>query len=335
LIEQKIKVVDKIKWGILGCGNIANKFASDLSLIEDAQIYAVASRNKERANNFKNKHDALVAYNSYDQLFKDDDIDIVYIATPHISHAELSIKAMENKKHVLCEKPLAINKKEAKAMIETSCRTNRFFMEALWTRFNPSFKAIKKCIEKGEIGEIKYINSDFSFKSDKSLDSRVLNLNLGGGAILDIGIYPAFLAYTLLGIPKDFIASSIFHEVTKCDTQTSMIFNYDSAQAVLYCSFESNSDKVACISGTKGEIYLHDSWHVAPGYTLVKNKKEQKIDLPVTGFGFTYEILECHNCLRNKKIESDLWSHQNSMDLITILDQIRDHVGLKYPDEII
>ncbi len=326
--------MNKIKWGILGCGNIANKFANDLLLIEDAEIYAVASRNKERANNFKSKHHAVVAYDSYDGFFKDDNIDIVYIATPHISHAELSIKAMENNKHVLCEKPLAINKKEAKAMIETSRKTSRFFMEALWTRFNPSFKAIKKCVEKGGIGQVKYINADFSFKSDKPLDSRVLNLNLGGGAILDIGIYPAFLAYTLLGIPKEILARSIFHEVTKCDTQTSMIFNYDDAQAVLYCSFESNSDKIARISGTKGEIYLHDSWHVAPGYTLVKNDQEQKINLPVKGFGFTYEIIECHNCLRKKKIESDLWSHKNSLDLINILDQIRDHVGLKYPHEI-
>ena len=326
--------IKKIKWGILGCGNIANKFTSDLALVEEAEIYAVTSRNKEKAENFKQKHKAKIAYDSYDQFLKDDNIDIVYIATPHSSHTEWSIKAMLSKKHVLCEKPLALNKLEANKIIETSRKTNRFFMEALWTRFNPTLIEIINIIKKGEIGEIKYMNVDFSFKSDKPMNSRVLDLELGGGALLDIGIYPAFLAYSILGIPNEILAKSIFHEITKCDMQTSFIFNYKKAQAVLYCSFESNSNKIASISGTKGEIYLHNSWHVAPGYTLVKNGKEQVFELPVKGIGFTYEVEECHKCLNQNKIESQLWSHQNSLDLISLLDQIRKEVGLTYPQEI-
>lgn len=323
----------KIKWGIIGCGNIANKFASDLALIEDAELLAVASRNIGKAKKFAKKHSAKTAYGSYDQLFLDTNIDIVYVATPHTSHAELSIKAMEHGKHVLCEKPLSINKKEATAIIETSQRTRLFFMEALWTRFNPNLIAVKKRIDSGEIGEIKYINADFAFKSDKSLDSRVMDLNLGGGAILDIGIYPAFLAYLFLGIPKEVLAKAIFHEDTKCDMQTSMIFHYDEAQAMLYCSFTSNSENIARISGTEGQIIIHDSWHVAQKYTLVKNDKEQLFNLPTTGIGFTHEIIECHSCLRADDIESEHWSHQNSLDLISILDIVREQVGLKYPQE--
>ena len=324
---------NKIKWGIIGCGGIANKFASDLALIDVAELAAVASRNIDKAKNFAKKHKANIAYGSYDELFLDADIDIVYIATPHTSHAELSIKAMECGKHVLCEKPLSLNKIEAKAIIDTSKQTNCFFMEALWTRFNPSLVAAKKLIDAGEIGDIKYINADFSFKSLKPIDGRVLNMDLGGGSILDIGIYPAFLAYLLLGIPKEILAKSIFHEITKCDIQTSMIFHYKDAQADLYCSFTSRSDMIARISGTEGQIYLHNSWHVAQGYTLVKNNQEQVFDLPTTGIGFSHEIIECHNCIRANKIESKYWSHQNSLDLISILDTVRNEVGLKYPQE--
>lgn len=323
----------KIKWGIVGCGNIANKFTSDLALIEDAEITAVASRNLEKAQDFGKKHNAKTAYGSYDELFLDTDVDIVYIATPHTSHAELSVKAMNNGKHVLCEKPLALNAKDATTMVEASKRTNRFFMEALWTRFNPSIVAIKERIDNDEIGQVKFINANFSFKFDRGMDSRTIVLELGGGAILDIGIYPAFLAYLILGVPKHILAKSLFHEITKCDMQSSMIFSYDDAQASLYSGFETDSDMVARIQGTEGRIYIHETWHLAEGYTLVKDDDEQVFDLPTKGMGFTYEIEECHKCLQANKIESNIWSHQNSLDLISILDAVREEVGLKYPQE--
>ena len=206
-------------------------------------------------------------------------------------------------------------------------------METLWTRFNPSFVEAKKRIDDGEIGQVKYINADFSFKSEYSLEDRTTNINLGGGAILDIGIYPAFLVYVLLGIPKQIFAKSIFHKSAKSDMQTSMIFHYEDAQAILYSSFMSKSDMIARISGTKGQIYLNNTWHNTQSYTLVKNNKEQVFDLPITGIGYSHEILECHNCLRANTIESELWSHQNSLDMISILDTIRKEVSLKYPNE--
>lgn len=323
----------KIKWGIVGCGNIAHKFASDLALVKDAELHAVASRTIDRANEFGKLHHSKKSYGSYDKLFLDSEIDIIYIATPHHLHCELSLKAMEHNKHVLCEKPLAINRKEAIKMIELSKAKNLFFMEGLWTRFNPSFLAVKKRIDSGEIGDVTYINADFSFKSEKPLDSRVYNLELGGGAILDIGIYPAFLAYELLGKPKEILARSIFHSIAKCDVQSSMVFHYKNAQAILYSSFMSKSKMIARISGTKGEIYLHDSWHNAQGFTLVKNGVEEVVELPTLGIGFSHEIIECHNCIKNNKIESELWSHQNSLDLISILDEVRKKVGLVYPND--
>ncbi|MDY7395765.1 Gfo/Idh/MocA family oxidoreductase [Aureibaculum sp. 2210JD6-5] len=323
----------KIKWGIVGCGNIANKLASDLALVTDAELYAVASRNIEKAKAFAQQHNSKKSYGGYDELFQDENIDIVYIATPHSSHCELSLKALENGKHVLCEKPLAINRKETEKMIALSKSKNLFFMEGLWTRFIPTFVEAKKRIDNGEIGEIKYIKADFSFKSEHLLESRVFNLNLGGGAILDIGIYPAFLAYALLGKPKEILAKSIFHNTTKCDVQSSMLFHYEDAQAILYSSFMSKSKMIACISGSEGEIYIHNQWHVAQGYTMVKNNEEIKFELPTTGIGFSHEIEECHNCIRNNQIESKLWSHQNSLDLISILDKVRGKVGLVYPQD--
>lgn len=323
----------KIKWGIVGCGNIANNFTSDLVLVEDTEISAVASRSIEKAQQFARQHNAKNAYGTYEELFRDADTDIVYIATPHVSHAELSIRAMEHGKHVLCEKPLALNARETAAIIATSRRTNRFFMEALWTRFNPTVIETKKRIDNGEIGEVKFVNADFYFKVTGGLDSRVMALELGGGAVLDIGIYPAFLSYLILGFPKEIVAKSRFHKVTKCDTQTSMIFTYDSAHALLSSGFESGSDMMARISGDEGQIYIHKTWHAAEGYTLVKGEDKQVFDLPVKGIGFTYEIEECHKCLLNNQIESELWTHKNSLDLISILDVVRDQVGLVYPQE--
>ncbi len=323
----------KTKWGIVGCGNIAHKFVSDLVLVNGAELTAVASRSLDKAQAFAKKHGAKTSYGSYDVLFLDATIDIVYIATPHTSHAALSIKAMKHGKHVLCEKPLALNKKEVAAMIETSNRTGRFLMEALWTRFNPCLVEVKKRIDNGEIGQVKYITADFAFKVDKPLDGRVLNLDLGGGALLDIGIYPAFLTYLFLGVPKEILAQAIFHEVTKCDMQTSMVFHYKEAQAILSCSFTSKSDMIARISGTDGQVYLHDTWHLSQGYTLAKGGNEQVIQVPTTGMGFSHEIVECHHCINAKKIESAYWSHQNSLDLISILDTAREKIGLKYPQE--
>jgi len=322
-----------IKWGILGCGNIAGKFATDLKLVPDAELSAVASSDITKAKEFSNTHHSKRYYDSYDALFNDSEIDIIYIATIHVSHAELSIRAMKHGKHVLCEKPLALNAKEAVKMIEISKQTQCFFMEALWTRFNPVFIEVLKRIKNKEIGEVNYINADFAFRSNHTLDSRVFNLDLGGGTILDIGIYPVFLTYTVLGIPKNIISSAILHETTGCDIQTSMIFEYPKASANLYSSFTSDSDMIAKISGTEGHIHINNRWHESESFTIVKNGTKKTIQLSKIGKGYAHEIMECHHCIRENKIESDLWSHQNSLDLISILDDVREQIGLVYPQE--
>lgn len=323
---------DKIKWGIIGLGNIAHQFANDLMLVEDAQLTAVASRDDEKSKEFAKEYGCKKAYSSYDAIINDEEIDILYIATPHSSHAALTIKALQANKHVLCEKPIALNYADALQMINSSKANNKFFMEAFWTRFNPSFREAFSKIKRGEIGEVKYINADFAFFVEKfgAIGDRKIDLKLGGGALLDIGVYPLFLCYVVLGIPTEILAKSNFHE-TGADLQTSMILQYDNAQAILHASFVSTSNIKATINGTKGRINLNTLWHEAQSYTLTLNNQEEEFLLPTKGKGFTYEIEECNKCIKENRIESMLWSHQNSLDLIKMVDQVRNQIGLEYP----
>ncbi|WP_310379111.1 Gfo/Idh/MocA family oxidoreductase [Flavobacterium sp.] len=322
----------KIRWGIIGLGNIAHQFAQDLALVEDAVLTAVASRNLEKAEIFSNSNNCTKFYGSYDAIFKDDSVDIIYIATPHDSHAELTIKALQNNKHVLCEKPLALNYKDALQMIEASKQNNKFFMEAFWTRFNPSLQEALHKIKNGEIGEVKYINADFAFALENLEGNRMTDLKLGGGTLMDIGVYPLFLVYLILGIPIEVAAKANFHN-SGADLQTAIILQYDNAQALLHSSFMSSSNMRATISGTKGRINLNSKWFKAQSYTLVVNDKKSKHKLPTKGKGYTYEIDECHKCINEGKVESSLWSHQNSLDLIKIVDEVKNQIGLEFPSD--
>ncbi len=327
--------LETLRWGIIGLGKIAHSFCHDLQLVKNNTIAAVASRSLAKANNFAFQYGAKKSYGSYQELFEDPDVDIVYIGTPHNSHAEWSIAAMNAKKHVLCEKPLGVNQHQVKNMIETAQKNGVFFMEALWSRFNPS---VKTCIELAKegtaIGEVSYLNADFNFYRDVPDEHRMFNMNLAGGALLDIGIYPVFLAYSIFGVPEQILATSRFHR-TGADLQTSAIFKYKNGIANLMSGFASQSDMRAKIQGTKGQIFIEPTWHEAQSYTIVNNEtfESQHVLLPTKGKGFTYEIEECVRCIAEGKLQSENWSHQNSLELIQILDEIRSQVGLKYPFE--
>ena len=322
----------KIKWGIIGLGKIAQKFVNDLKLIDNVELEAVASRDLTKAEAFAKTYDAKKFYGSYDALLQDKFVDIVYIATPHNSHAQIAVLALENKKAVLCEKPFAINKQQVFNMIEASKKHNMFLMEALWTRFLPAIKKIKNTVETGEIGEIKYLNADFSFKANPSIQ-RIYDKELGGGSILDIGIYPIFLAYLILGMPAKIIAKAHFYE-SGADSQVSIIFDYKNAQAVLFSSFNSNSKREAKISGTLGEIMIDSPWNETSSFSVFKDNKEEEISIPIFGKGFTHQISECNFCLLENRTQSNLWSHQNSLELITLLDAVRKEIGLVYAEDL-
>lgn len=331
--NQKTQKRIMVKWGILGLGNIAKKFASDLKLIPNAKLEAVASRDILNAEGFAKEYNSSRAYGSYQELFDDKEVSVIYIATPHNTHAELSIMAMNHGKHVLCEKPLAVNKKQVKAMIEASKRNNVFLMEGMWSRFNPAIKKVKQLIEDGEIGNLSYLYADFAFYGlNRDENSRLLNPELAGGSILDIGIYPIFLSYLLFGKPKEIIAKSLFYS-TGVEKQTSIIFQYDNAQAVLYSGLTSNTQTIAECSGENGTIIIPGKWHQAQGYTLEKEGKSKDFSLPTTGIGFTHEIEEVQNCILKDKTESDFWSYKNSLELAELLDAVRKEVGVVFPFE--
>ncbi|MET3028492.1 Gfo/Idh/MocA family oxidoreductase [Flavobacterium sp. UW10123] len=319
-----------IKWGIVGLGNIASQFASDLLLIENAELTAVASRDLTKAEEFGGKFNALRMYNSYDLLFDDSEVEIIYIATPHNSHAELSIKALESGKHVLCEKPMSLSYKDAERMIAASKKHNVFFMEAFWTRFIPSVQDLLQKIGNGIIGDVNYIKADFAFRGSETENKRLFDKELGGGALFDIGVYPLFLSYIVLGYPKEIAAKAIKHK-NDIDLQTSMILQYETAQSLLHASIVSESDMKAIISGTRGRIELNAPWYVADGYSLfINEEKEATFTLPTLGKGYSHEITECQNCILNNEIESKLWSHQNSLDLSRIVEEIKTQVKLPF-----
>jgi predicted dehydrogenase len=330
---QKEKM-DKLKWGIIGLGNIAQKFANDLVLVDNSELIGIASREATKAKSFAIKNNVQKYYSSYKELFNDPEVDIIYVATPHNSHADWSILAMNSGKHILCEKPLAVNQKQVISMIEAAQRNNVFLMEAFWSRFNPSIREAINKSRMGELGDVNYIHADFSFTKDFPEESRALNLELAGGSILDIGVYPIFLVYSILGMPKEVSSKGTFHK-TGADIHMVSTFTYDNGFAHIMSGFNSKSDMRAKILGTSGSIFVDPIWHETESYSILDNRSNQlrKIHLPTKGKGFTYEIDECFQCIQSGKKQSALWSWQNSKDLASLTDTIRSQIGLKYPFE--
>ncbi len=328
-----MKVKKNIRWGILGPGKIAHSFAQDLALVDGGKLVAVASRNLKRATDFANEYGAEYAYGSYEELLQADVIDVLYIATPHTGHMEWAVKAMECGKHILCEKPLGINLAEVERMLHVAKKNNVFLMEALWSRFNPTILKVKELVSNGTIGDIGLLYADFGFYAlDKPEEGRLLNPELAGGSILDIGIYPIFLAYFILGKPLRIISRSKMYK-TGVEVQTSMIFEYSDAQAVLYSGLVSKTEMKAEISGSKGELFIDPRWHEAQGFVLEVNEQREHFNLPTLGKGYSHEIEEVQDCLRAGKLQSDRWSHQNSVELITIMDEVRRQGGIVFPFE--
>jgi len=326
-------MAEKIRWGIVGPGNIAHSFAKDLTLVEGGVLTAVASRNIDRANEFADTYGAEHRYGSYQELFASDVVDVLYIATPHTSHCRLGTEALNHGKAVLCEKPMGVDADEVKEMIAAAKKNEVFLMEALWSRFNPSIVKVKDLVESGKLGDIAYLNAHFGFYAlDREEDGRLLNPDLAGGSLLDIGIYPIFLAYLILGKPDNIEAVSLFHK-TGVEIQTSMIFEYPHAQATLASGLRSKIQMRAEISGSKGSAFLHERWHETQGYSLEIDGTMEDFELPTNGKGYAHEIEEVHGCLKSGKLQSEKWSWQNSLDLINLLDEVRHITGTTFPFE--
>lgn len=324
----------KIRWGILGCGNIANKFAADLKWVNDAELAAVASRSQLKASELSTKYGAHHAFDSYEALVTCPDVDVIYIATPHGFHCEHALLCLNHKKAVLCEKAFGVNTFEVRKMIEAARKNDVFLMEAFWTKFLPQYQKVESLIKSGSIGEIKMIQADFGFKAPNPGPQRLHDPLLGGGALLDIGIYPVFLATSLLGPPAEIHATMQAYP-SGVDEQIAIVMKFNNgALANLSATFAAVTPVEATITGTDGYIRMSNRFHNA-----VANVEMTKSSLPAdigaihkeVGYGYQFETRHVVECLQNGLKESPIMSHADSLLLIQTLDKIRETCGIRYP----
>ena len=258
-----------IRWGILACGGIAEKFADDLVHVKDGYLAAVSSRDLSKAQQFASKYGKDVkAFGSYEAMVNSGEIDVVYIASPHGLHHQHTLLCLHAGIPVLCEKAFAINSKQVAEMIQTAKAKKVYLMEALWTRFHPSMAKLQEILASGVIGEVVHLMADFGFKADYIPEARWFNPALTGGSLLDIGIYPLFISKLVLGLPKTIKASATFAP-TGVDMNCTMIATYASgATATLFSTFAAKTDTTCTIYGTKGKIFIHSRFHETKGITL-------------------------------------------------------------------
>lgn len=324
----------QIKWGILGTGNIAKKFAEALKHTKNSELLGVGSRNIEHAKVFAEDFNVSRTYGSYEELAKDPDIDVIYVATPHVYHCENTLLCLNNGKSVLCEKPFAMNEREVQKMIDTAKEKNLFLMEAVWTMFQPTIAKTLEIIKSGRIGEIQYLTSDFGFRTPFNLSSRLFDPDLGGGSLLDIGIYPVFITLLLLGDPDD--VKAIARKTPQgVDETISMIFDYNSGQqASLFSTFQAITNIETVIYGSLGKITLNRKWFTHTWISVTMNDEsveEFKFDYKSNGYEFEAE--EVVNCLLQGKKQSDKMSWDFSLRLIRMLDRVRKICEIKYKQD--
>lgn len=320
----------KYNWAILGCGKIARKFVADLSLLPNANLYAAASRSLDNAKEFAEELGFEKAYGSYQEMVEDPDVDIVYIATPHAKHLEHSLLCMNNKKAVLCEKAFAMNTKEVDQMIAASKSNNTFLMEAFWTIFSAKFIKVLELAKDKDLGQLRFVKSDFMFKADFDPDKRLYNIDLGAGSLLDIGIYPIFRSLMLLGKPTS-IKTMANIRSTGVEDSISMLFAYENgAMAVLTSSFESSCNNETELCFENGFIkFIRE-----PEFPILMEKngvqEEIYIEQP-KGMGYELEAIHVMECLDQGLTQSPLLPLSTSRDLMEILDWVRKDAGIVFP----
>jgi len=317
-------------WGILGAGKIAEKFAQDLKTVDKAVLYAIASRSLVRAKEFAEKHELKIAYGSYLELVEDKHVDIIYVATPHIFHYEHSILCLEHHKAVLCEKPFGINLGQVEAMISMAKEKNVFLMEALWTEFLPHFKFVLELTKSKEYGELLKIQADFGFNATFNAEKRLYNKELGGGSLMDVGIYPVFLALSLLGNPENIVAKATIG-ITGVDENCSIKLSYpNGVEAKLFSAINETTPTTARLQYEKATVIINSRFHEPTSVSIRTKEKLETKEFPVKTHGYNFEATHVQNMLEENKTESNLMTFKKSKQLISILDRIRKEINLEY-----
>jgi len=331
-------VMKYIKWGILGTGRIAGKFAEDLKLAEGCELVAVGSRSQESADKFAKQFGVKRAHPSYEGLVQNPEVDVIYIATPHNLHYENTLLCLNNRKAVLCEKPFAINTRQALEMINLAMEKKVFLMEALWTKFHPHYIKTLEMVKQGVLGDITSVLANFGFKPVEPINPRLFEPELGGGTIMDIGIYNIFLAMDILGKP-DQIDALMTAAPTGVDQQCAVLFRYkNGAMAQLFSTFLANLATDADICGSKGRIRLTSKFY-EPSATIefYEGRDTPKQIIPVEkqgGTGYQYEARHVNECLRNGLTESPVIPFSDTIELMETLDKVRQIAGIHYPADL-
>ena len=319
------------RWGILGAGRIADKFCTALNVVEGSEVYAIASRDAVKAKAYANKFNASRFYNNYDDLLKDENVDIIYIAIPHAFHYEQTMACLQHKKAVLCEKPMSLSYKKTAEMIHVAKENKLFLMEGMWTSCMPFIKKILSIIDDDIIGKPQYVSADFGFKATVDLESRLFNKALGGGSMMDIGIYPLFLATLIFGEPT-LIKTISKLAVTGVDEYANIVLQYaNGATAHLLSSTTFNTPIEAEIIGTKGRIKIKNPWFKATDFSVQLNDGGmQNYSIPHLSNGFEHEIKEVMRCLDNGLLESDKMPHRLSLSVSKAMEEILQQAGVVY-----
>ncbi len=319
------------RWGILGAGRIAEKFCTALNFVKGSEVYAVASRDVDRAKAYAQKFNAARFYDNYNDLINDEQVDIIYIATPHAFHYEQTLACLQNKKAVLCEKPSSLGYGQTKQMIEAANENKVFLMEGMWTGCMPFMEKIQSLIMEDVIGSIQCLSADFGFTAPVDLESRLYNKSLGGGAMMDVGVYPLYLATAILGAPSQLKVLSRL-AATGIDEYINIALQYPTGEtAQLLSSIVFNTNIEASIIGTKGRINIENPWFKATDFSVHLNDGSvENFSIPHLSNGFEHEIMEVMHCLGNGLLQSEKLPHQLSLLMSKITGEVLKEAGVVY-----
>lgn len=324
----------EIRWGVLGPGKIADRFARCVAVVDGARIHAVASRSPERGMKFAKKYKVPSVYTSYQDLAADPEIDVIYIATPHNFHYQNTRLCLEAGKHVLCEKPLTVNAAESERLFLLAKEKNLFLMEAMWTYFLPIYAVVRQWLDSGKIGEITLMTSSFGFKPARNEEGRLFNLELAGGTLLDIGIYN--LAVSRWVVQQEVKSFTILGRVGTTGVDELVTGSLEFASGAISqfsCTFLSKTVNDFIIYGTEGRIHIHPDFWGPTKATLLTKTGEKTVEKPFRATGFEYEIEEVGRCLQAGLLESPVMPHALTLASMRLMDAIRAELGVVYPQE--
>ena len=322
-----------VRWGVAGPGAIATSFAQGMTMVGGGAIAAVASRSLERADAYADQFGIAGRHDSYEALAEDPDIDAVYVATPHAHHEAMTLLFVEAGKHVLCEKPFALNARQAQRMADAARAQGVFCMEALWSRFLPAYRVLVDLLGDGRIGEPLLVEADFGYRTPVVPDDRHFDLHQGGGALLDLGIYPVQLCTLVLGLPDRVVADGIVGS-TGVDEQVAAVLHHPGDRlGVVKAALQVSMSCPARIAGTDGWIQLPAFMHCPESLEVAGRAGLEHIDAGYEGEGLRFQVDEVHRCLAEGLTESPVMTLDETVALAGVLDDIRAQIGVVYPGE--